>query len=84
MSQAIDKHVAQAIIEIAIFLEFSDEETINQDSSMQVFEQLSATLQKADSETKLLLCAHFENIAAKYAGEQAMFVESLGDALGLN
>lgn len=83
MSQKIDKHVAQAIVEFAVFLEFSGEEAINPDAAVQALEQLASTLQMSDSETKSSLCSQFENIAMEYSDEQAAFVESLGEALGL-
>lgn len=83
MSQEINKYVAQAIVEVAVFLEFSGEEAINPDAAVQALEQLASTLQLADSEAKSSLCSQFEIIAMKYSGEQAEFVESLGEALGL-
>lgn len=83
MSQEINKHVAQAIVEVAVFLEFSGGEAINPDAAVQALEQLASTLQMTDSETKSSLCSQFENIAMEYSDEQAEFVESLGEALGL-
>lgn len=83
MSQEINKHVAQAIVEVAVFLEFSGGEAINPDAAVQVLEQLASTLQMTDSETKSSLFSQFENIAMEYSDEQAEFVGSLGEALGL-
>lgn len=83
MSQEINKYIAQAIAEVAVFLEFSGEEAINPDAAVQALEQLASTLQMADSEAKSSLCSQFENIAMEYSDEQAEFVESLGEALGL-
>ncbi|EJL98178.1 hypothetical protein PMI18_04116 [Pseudomonas sp. GM102] len=83
MSQEINKQIVRAIVEVAVFLEFSGEEAINSDAAVQVLEQLASTLQMMDSETKSSLCSQFENIAVEYSDEQAEFVESLGEALGL-
>ena len=83
MSQEINKRVAQAIVEVAVFLEFSGEEAISPDAAVQALEQLASTLQMADLETKSSLCSQFESIAMEYSDEQAEFVESLGEALGL-
>ena len=52
MSQEINKYVARAIVEIAIFLEFSKEDVVAPDASIQALEQLAATLQMADLKTK--------------------------------
>lgn len=83
MSQEINKHVARAIVEFAVFLEFSGEDALNPDAAMQGLEQLASTLQMMDFESKSALCSQFENIAMEYSDEQAEFVESLGEALGL-
>ncbi|QVQ28278.1 hypothetical protein [Achromobacter deleyi] len=83
MSQEINEHVVRAIVEVAVFLEFSGEEEINPDAAVRVLEQLASTLQMMDSKTKSSLCSQFENVAIEYSDEQAEFVENLGEALGL-
>nr|WP_249205438.1 hypothetical protein [Achromobacter sp. Marseille-Q0513] len=68
---------------MAVFLEFAGEDALNPDAAIQGLEQLASTLQKMDLESKSSLCSQFESIAIEYSGEQAEFVESLGEALGL-
>lgn len=83
MSQKINKYVAQAIAELALFLEFSRAEAVDSDIAVQVLEQLASTLQRADLDTRSSLCFQFRAIAMEYSGKQAEFVENLGEALGL-
>ena len=83
MSREINKHVARAIVEFAIFLEFSGGDALNPDAAMQGLERLASTLQMMDLESKSSLCSQFKSIAIEYSDEQAEFVESLGEALGL-
>ncbi|MFF7707580.1 hypothetical protein [Pseudomonas sp. NPDC007930] len=83
MSQEINKHVAQAIVEFAMLLEFSGGDALNPDAAMQGLEQLASTLQMMDFESKSSLCLQFKSIAIEYSDEQAAFVESLGETLGL-
>lgn len=83
MSQGINKCIARAIVEVAVFLEFSKEEAVNPDSAIQALEQLASTLQMADIKTKDALCLLFKEISSEYSGEQAGFIESLGESLGL-
>ena len=83
MSQEINKHVARAIVEFAIFLEFSGGDALNPDAAMQGLERLASTLQMMDLESKSSLCSQFKSIAIEYSDEQAEFVESLGEAQGL-
>ncbi|HDS1678078.1 hypothetical protein [Stenotrophomonas forensis] len=83
MSQEIDKHVARALVDLAIFLEFSADDVVDPDAAIQRLEQLALTLQMMDLESRSSLCSQFRSIAVDYSDEQAGFVESLGEALGL-
>lgn len=83
MSQEINKYIVQALIEMALFLEFSGDGIIDPDAAVQALEQLSSTLQMANVETKASLCLHFENIASEYQGDKAEFVRCMGEELGL-
>ena len=83
MSQEVDKSLAKAIAEIAVFLEFSGDKVIDQDYAVQALEQLATTLHEASAETKQSLCNQFGDISKRYSGEQAEFVESLADSFGL-
>jgi len=83
VNQEINKHIARAIAELAIFLEFSGDDALNPDAAIQGLEQLASTLQMMDLKSKSSLCLQFKSIAADYSDEQAEFVESLGDTLGL-
>ncbi|EMR0466381.1 MULTISPECIES: hypothetical protein [Stenotrophomonas] len=83
MSQDIDKHVARAIVELAIFFEFSPDDVLDPDAAMRALEQLASTLQMMGAESRSSLCSQFKSISTAYSGERAQFVESLGDALGL-
>lgn len=79
----MDKNIARAIVETAVFLEYSGDDAINPDAAVQMLEQLAATLQVTDSATKLALCMLFKEISADYSDDQAEFVENLGEVLGL-
>ncbi len=83
MSQEINKHVARAIVELAIFLEFSADDVLDPDAAVQGLERLASTLQMMDLESRSSLCVQFVSIAMEYSGEQARFAEGLGEALGL-
>ncbi|QQN72334.1 hypothetical protein IYN88_15180 [Comamonas testosteroni] len=78
-----DPHVAQAIAESALFLEFSGEDVLSPDAAVQAMEQLAATLQTADEETQSSLCLQFAILATTFSGQQVTFLTGLGEALGL-
>lgn len=80
----VSESIAQALVELAVFLEFSSEDVVNPDSAVQALEQLSATLSGADAESKASLSTHFSRISQRYTGEEAQFVRTLAEALGLD
>jgi hypothetical protein len=83
LSRDINKHVARAIVELAVFLEFSGDDAVHPNAAMQALEQLASTLQMMDLDSRSSLCSLFKSIALEYSNEQAEFVDSLGEALGL-
>ncbi|MGV1833236.1 hypothetical protein ACQZ6C_00600 [Rhizobium rhizogenes] len=83
MTEEMDEYVVRSIIDVAIFLEFSDERSIDPDISVEILEQLAGNLQQAAVETKQMLCSKFEMLANEYPKEMKRFVETLGESLGL-
>jgi hypothetical protein len=79
----IDYGIARAIANIAIFLEFSSEDLLNEDASLQAMEQLAADLQQLDNGSRQGLLAGLDAIASSYQGEAHEFVKNLADALGI-
>lgn len=54
----VNKCVARAIVEVAIFLEFSKEDAVAPGAFIQALEQLAATLQiRAKKGTDLFVCS---------------------------
>ena len=83
MSKAINLYLAQALAEFAVFIEFSGEDIIDPDAAAQAMEQLSASLQLADADTKKSLCSQFKNVALNYSDDKKTFLNELGESLGL-
>ena len=75
-------HFAKAIVDIAIFLEFSGEKVIDPDAAIMALEQLADELKKMPAPDRDSLIRCWEGLAVAY-GERAEFVRSLPDALGL-
>lgn len=59
MSIDFDKHVVKVLADVAIFLEFTNEDLLNPDVAIEVMEQLSAKLQLMSLEEKSSLCSTF-------------------------
>ena len=80
----IDRTVAKAIANVAVFLEFSDSSAVDPDSATQAMEQLAADLQLLADDERRNLCRQFEIIAGEYADKQAAFVSNLSETLGVS
>jgi hypothetical protein len=79
----VDKNLAIAIIDFAFFfLEFTPENLLNEDTSMEAFEQLAARLQKMPVDQQKELCNIFSEEASNYK-EKSEFVLNLAGAMGI-
>jgi len=75
--------LARALVDVCIFLEFSNDDVIDPDAAVKVFEDLSATLQSAEPSVQRSLRADMARLAASYGAEKPSFVEALADNIGL-
>lgn len=78
----VDKHLAKAIADVVIFLEFSNEDVLNADASVAALEQLAAELQNTSDAVRAELSQCFNDLSKEY-GERASFVAGLAETLGL-
>ena len=79
----VDKGLARAIANVAIFLEFSNEDLINEDASVEAMEQLAADLQALNNQSRKELSEALKMIAQGYDGAIAEFVSGLPDLFGI-
>lgn len=78
----IDRHIVKALVEVALFLEMSDEKAIDPDSALAAMEQMAANLQALDAETKRTLALGMQSLASDYSPHE-QFVHDLPEALGI-
>jgi hypothetical protein len=74
-SQSIQ--LVRAIADIAIALEFTDENLINPDVAIEMQESISGTLQSLDEVNRKEIADIFESISTHYNGEIEKYVRSL-------
>ena len=79
----LDKQLARAIADVALFLEMSGDEIVDPDAAIGAMEQLAHNLQHASIEVQRDLTSHLVAIAPDYS-DQKNFVAGLPDALGLS
>ncbi|WP_197339896.1 hypothetical protein [Ralstonia solanacearum] len=78
----VDKHLAKAVVDVVVFLEFSDSGVVDEDSAVAMLEQIASELRRMEISEKESLALHFKDLADRY-GDKSEFVEGLFDTLGL-
>jgi hypothetical protein len=82
VAQEIDPHLVKAIIDVAIFLEFSPETVVDADASVQAMEQMANELGMMSDEHKRAFAMTAKSLAIGY-GIRERFVIDLPETLGL-
>jgi len=77
-----NRHIAKAIADFAVFLEFADEDVLDPDASIAAMEQLAGELQLMSEDERRALSDCFDEIVSGYGGRDA-FVRGLSESLGL-
>ena len=80
-SQSIQ--LVKAIADIAIALEFTDENLINPDVAIEMQESIAGTLQSLDEFNRKDIADIFESISTHYNGEIEKYVRSLPTNYGI-
>lgn len=84
MNNCISRHLVKAIADMAIFLEFSSEELLDADASVEAMEQLAMELRLMGDDDRNNLASQLKNLAAEYGdARKVQFVENLPESLGL-
>lgn len=79
----VSHQTARAMANMAIFLEFSSADVLNEDAAVQMMEQLASDLQALAGNDRRALAAALQAIASSYEGQERTFIADLPDALGL-
>lgn len=84
MASEVSIHFAKAISDVAIFLEYTSTDLLNEDASVEAMEQLASELQLLNPIEKLALVRQLKTLAPSYTEpSHREFVTNLPDALGL-
>jgi len=76
-------HLIKVIADMAIFLEFTGENSLNPDAAVEMMEHIAAELQLLKDDEKIRVIDSFAEIAKAYRGDESDFVKALPDTLGL-
>lgn len=75
--------LVKIIADLAIFLEFTDEEQLDPDLAMEMMEQMAVELQLLNDDDRINIIQLFQSISSEYSGERGNFVKELPESLGL-
>ncbi len=78
----IDRHIVKALVDVVLFLELSDDQTIDPDRALGAVEQMAANLQALDAASQRALALGIQSLAADYPTNE-QFVRDLPEALGI-
>jgi hypothetical protein len=78
-----NSHLVKAIIDIALFLEYTNPELLDEDAAVEAMEQLAAELQHMPEGEQQQLAKQIIGFSTSYEQPQRDFVEGLPEALGL-
>ena len=83
MSEKNITAIAQAIINISIFLELSDKNTIDEDRAIEALEQISADISEFEYDFKLQLSKSILKLVIKYPKNLHCYINNLPENLGI-
>lgn len=72
-----------SLIDLVLFLEFSDDDIVDPDAAMQAMEQLSSRLLEGDDSDRILLADRISALSEQYPNDKTEFIRSIGENLGL-
>ncbi|MFJ5408403.1 hypothetical protein [Pectobacterium punjabense] len=78
-----DVRLVKVIADLAIFLEFTDDNHLDPDIAVDAMEQMAAELQLLDEKEKDELINIFKYISSQYEGDKCEYVRDLPESLGL-
>lgn len=82
-SNEIYNCLLKSLVDLLIFLEFSNDDDLNPDVAIQVMEQLSARFLNLSETEKSQLLSEIVQLSTEFSGEKADFIMDIGESLGL-
>jgi hypothetical protein len=84
MKSLINQNLVKAIADMAIFLEFTSSELLDEDTSIGAMEQLAAELQLMNDEERGDLVQQLKKMSKEYSDEhKSNFIANLPETIGL-
>lgn len=75
--------LVKVIADLAVFLEFTNEDLLDPDAAIEAMEQIAADLQLLDEKDRSELSKMFHTLSKEYKGDKSEYVKGLPESLGL-
>jgi hypothetical protein len=75
--------LVKVVADLAVFLEFTNEELLDPDLAVEALEQMASELQLMDEQDRNDLANTFRSMSKEYTGDEREYVTELPENLGL-
>lgn len=75
--------LVKVIADLAVFLEFTNEDLLDPDLAVEALEQMASELQLMDVQDRNDLANTFRSISKEYTGDKSEYVRELPESLGI-
>lgn len=75
--------LVKVIADLAVFLEFTNEDLLDPDLAVEALEQMASELQLMDGQDRNDLANTFRSISKEYTGDKSEYVRELPESLGV-
>jgi hypothetical protein len=83
MFQKYEEKLVKIVLDTLIFLEFTEDELIDEDCSIQMMEQISSDLLSLDDESKKSFILNINDLCKHYPEDKQDFITALPGSIGL-
>ncbi|MFK7974467.1 MAG: hypothetical protein AB8B66_06405 [Rickettsiaceae bacterium] len=83
MNNSLSNKLIKVLLDLVIFIEFSNEDIVNEDAAVGILEEVAAELQDLEQEDKQELLKQIKNLSSMYSSEKKAFLENFSDYFGL-
>lgn len=80
---SINSHMVKVIVDIAVFLEYTNSDLLDEDVAVEAMEQIAGELQQMSESDQRKLANQIVEYSVSYTQPQSDFVKGLPEAMGI-
>ena len=83
MSQHCNRFLVKSLLDVILFIEFSDQEHLDEDHGVELLEKIAYNFSLMEESCRQEISNIFLDFAEEYSSKESEFIRSLPDSLGL-